>query len=575
MHRRCIICGQEPGDLCVYPRNMTEARRWQNLANLSTFDVDTESLCRHGCVCASHLDVVQESTSDSECLSGAAKESRNKSGLKHQDTPNRLCSVKWSSSGSGPGPRDLLYGHSYPTNIKAIEEMHNQSKQSIGSGRQETSNVNRCKNGCCRFRGACNSRFQGNPYTYTQMGQNSANSAFDGKTEPPVNVKQRVNEYQSPQGAACCTCTCCPIIRNTSTRHSAEGCPSLCCPLLRNNKTRPPEDGSCKECPLLRHFGSQQSIKRAHKKENGNAERLRSCCPAVRKQRSEDLKSTGDDFQSLSSTVNHKASQSWRSNDSSKLTMNQQNRIKKPELKSQCCQACINCRLKDQEVQVSSEALQSQSSTPVKRPKTTTSFSYQTASLSTGFSAGYGTNSSNVVYGAERKFSNAINVLLMNGSSKNDYDDPCCCPAKSLAPPPEICVQESDLTECNERAAFPEIDRPNYRVCQPATSDQNETNVLVLEEGLVDECSPIATENEAKQNRNEVQLNPNQIQSEEGQHDFPATDNYTKVLELQRVRIKELENLLQQHNLLQQTIQHKVAELHCTDKQVPKDETEI
>jgi len=46
-----------------------------------------------------------------------------------------------------------------------------------------------------------------------------------------------------------------------------------------------------------------------------------------------------------------------------------------------------------------------------------------------------------------------------------------------------------------------------------------------------------------------------------------------KVLEMQRARIKELENLLQQHNLLQQTIQHKVAELQCTDKPNPTDGT--
>ncbi|XP_017130721.1 uncharacterized protein LOC108148275 [Drosophila elegans] len=587
MHRRCIICGQDPGDHCVYPRNMTEARRWQNLANLSTFDVDTESLCRHGCVCASHLDLAQGSNSDSKSSSAAAQGASTRAGSTNYDSASRQSGVKRSSTGSGHGPRDVPNAHSYPTNNKAIEKIQNQSKLGLNSGRPESSNANRCQNGNCRFRGAVNNMFQGNTNTCTQVGQNYRSplmprSFSASKGAPLTKLSPRVNVNQMPQGTACCKCTHCSMIRITSNRPFVEGCPGSCCPLLRNTKNRPPEEGSCRKGPVVRHSGSQQSMNKGHKETSKkNAERHRSCerhcCPAVRKQRSEDSKSLEIDF---FSPINRTPSESWGSNDSTKLTMNQKNRIPKPEVKCQCCQASIPRRLKDKEVQVSKEALQSLNSIPVSRTEATPSFSYQTASLSTGFSAV--TNSSKSSYGAERKYSNAINVLLMNGTRKNDYADPCCCPAKSLAPPPEICVQESDLTECNEQATFPEIDKPNYRVCRPTTTDPNEMNVLVLEEDPISGCSPKAAGDEATQDRSEVQLSPNQNQSTERQYDLgknwvdcPDSANYTKVLELQRVRIRELENLLQQHNLLQQTIQHKVAELQCTDKPRPKNETEI
>ncbi|KAH8346708.1 hypothetical protein KR084_008511 [Drosophila pseudotakahashii] len=580
MHRRCIICGQEPGDHCVYPRNMTEARRWQNLANLSSFDVDTESLCRDGCVCSAHLGGEHRgSSSDSEVSSGGAEGARTPAGLQES-------SVKWTSSGSGSGP-------GYPTNSKVVQEMQDQSKRSLNSEKREGSSAIRCNNGFCRFRNACNSMLQGNPYNYTQMGQNLANPQA-----------ARVN--QSILGTAGCAHANCKMMRNTSTRSSPEGGTWTNSPAQKENHNRTsPGDPSkatrntstralctLTTCPALRenqfkayppNSGSQESMKRTQKKEisRGNPQRPKSCerpsCPVVRKQRSEDSRPHGDDFRSLTST------QTWRSYSNSKMPVNQLNRKQKPELKNQCCQVCINCHLKDKEVQCSKVALQSQSSAPVVRPKPVGSFSYRTSSSVTGFSTGYTTNSSNFTYGGERRNTNAINVLLMNGTRNNDYDNSCCCPTnlRPLAPPPEICVQESDLTESNERAVFPEIDKPNYRVCRST----NETNVLVLEEGPMEDCTPKATGDSdtaavEAQNQTGNQPNSNLNRSKEQQNDFvnnwldcPAADNFTKVLELQRARIKELENLLQQHNLLQQTIQHKVAELQCTDKPVPKDDT--
>ncbi|XP_037717085.1 uncharacterized protein LOC119551688 [Drosophila subpulchrella] len=557
MHRRCIICGQEPGDHCVYPRNMSEARRWQNLANLSSFDVDTESLWRHGCVCSSHLDADNRgSSTGSESSAGAAEGARNPAGLQESG-------VKWSSSGSASG-------RGYTTYSMAVEEMPNQSKRSFNSDKQEISTGNRFKNGCCHFRNACNNMLPGNPYGFTQMGPNFASP------QAPPNLKTRVN--QSPRGNTGCVCANCKLMRNKSTPAPTE---IQFFPPQRNNKSRAPPDSS----------GSQQSIKKPQKRDISKVgqQKPKTCdltsCPALKKQRSEDLKPQGEDFRSLASSLNHLASQTWRSIRNSKVPMSLQNRKQKPEpmLKSQYCQTGINCHLKDQEVQCSKVALQAQSSLPVGRPKQVASFSYRTTSSATGFSAGYTTNSSNFTNGSERRNSNAINVLLMNGTRNNDYDDSCCCQTnhRPMAPPPEICVQESDLTESNECAVFPEIDKPKYRVCR----SNNETNVLVLEEGPMDGCSPTATgESDTiageAQNQGGAQLNSNENRSREQQNDFvnswldcPAADNFTKVLEMQRARIKELENLLQQHNLLQQTIQHKVAELQCTDKPNPTDGT--
>ncbi|XP_016961497.1 uncharacterized protein LOC108032161 [Drosophila biarmipes] len=554
MHRRCIICGLEPGEHCVYPRNMSEARRWQNLANLSSFDVDTESLWRHGCVCSSHLDADHRGSSTaSESSAGAAEAARNPAGV-------QVSGVKWSSSGSASS-------RGYTNYSMAVEEMPNQSKRSIKSENQEISKGNRFKNGCCHFRDACSNMLPGNPYGFTPMGQNFANP------QAPPNLKTRPN--QSPRGNTGCVCAHCKLMRTIATADPPE---IKFFPEQRNDKTKDSPDSS----------GSQQSIKKTQKKvfSKGGPQKPKTCdlttCPVLKKQRLEESKPQGEDFRSLASSLNQLASQTWRSLRNAKVPMNQQNKRQKPEpeLKSQYCQTGINCHLKDQEVQCSKVALQNQSSLPVGRPKSVSaSFSYRTANSVTGFSAGYTTNSSNFTNGSDRRNPNAINVLLMNGTRNNDYDDSCCCQTnhRPMAPPPEIWVQESDFAESNERAEFPEIDKPKYRVCR----SNNETNVLVLEEGPMDGCSPKDTGNSGTevagaQSQGELQLNSKQSRSKEQQNDFvnnwldcPAADNFTKVLEMQRARINELENLLQQHNLLQQTIQHKVAELQCTDKPNP------
>ncbi|XP_001980023.3 uncharacterized protein LOC6553163 [Drosophila erecta] len=536
---------REPGEHCVYPRNMSEARRWQNLANLSSFDVDPESLCRHGCVCASHLDS-HGYGSESESSCSAAGRARAPAGLQN-----------WSSSVSDAG-------RGYLINKKGIERAQNQSKHSLGSERQEFSSANRCTNGYCRFRNTCNSMFPSNPHTYTQMGQKYPNpqapraTGLDNKKPPPIKVNPRVNRPSF--GAVNCTC---------------DGCTCTFCPMQGIKKAR----------ESLKESGSQESINKEKRKDisKSTPKNPRSCerltCPAFR---SMELKTPADDFRTTPCSLNYPVSPTSRGNNRFTNSIKQQTTSQKPELKSECCQACITQHLKDQEVQCSTVTLQTQSSSPVSRPRMAASFSHQTGSSATGFSAGYTTNSSNFTCGGgERRTSNAINVLLMNGTRNNDYEDSCCSPAKQrpMAPPPEICVQESDLTECNERAVFPEIDKPNYRVCRSS----NETNVLVLEEGPLDKCNTIAGEDantvdSKTQSHSDAQQNPNTSKEQQNNShtnwlESAATNNFTKVLELQRSRIKELENLLEQHSLLQQTIQHKVAELQCTDIPDPKNKT--
>ncbi|XP_017055936.1 uncharacterized protein LOC108097907 [Drosophila ficusphila] len=584
MHRRCIICGQEPGDQFVYPRNISEARRWQNWANLSAFDVDTETLCRYGCVCSSHLNVGQRSSSDLGTSSGAGEGLRTPGGLQRAKRP---CSVKWSSSGSGSDPPKLRSGQNYPTNNKAFEEVYNESDQSLSSMNKETSNVNRCQNGFCRFQSACNNMLNNNMGSRNACTYTPRSNLTGKRPSKPIII----SKLSQPQKGEECAFDC-PVIGNMGTRTYPERCFCSFYPGLRTTNTEAsPQIFCCRHCPVL----SQQKVITAQENKtsrNGQQKTRycdRACCPDVRNQRAEDSSSMADDFSNITSILNGEAAQARGNKGNTTMQINnQQSRSPNSEQKSKCCQAIFKCQLKDQEVQCSKLTLaesQSQSSEPISRSKAASSLSYRTSSLGTSLSAGHKTNSSNFSYAGDRKHSNAINVLLMNGN-RNDFDDSCCCTPKlrPSGPPPAICVQESDLTGSDEQVVYPNIDKPNYRVCQPATADRNETNVLVLEEGPMDGCCPktagegnSATGEGQDQNKGESTSDPNQSRNWQDRFgdnwlDNPATANYTKLLEMQRARIKELETLLQQHNQLQQTIQHKVAELQCTDQPVLKDE---
>ncbi|XP_017035750.1 uncharacterized protein [Drosophila kikkawai] len=568
MHRRCIICGQEPGKQCVYPRDMAEARRWQNLANLGKFAVDTESLYQHGCVCAMHLNRNHKCSSDLGGKSDAVCPPRRASDQISEQYQRP--SVKWNhvetdrrcppSTPQGCCP--------YITNKKPNVGMQMKSIYNIG--------LDRC-------RGAM---IQGN--LYSQMRKNYSRQQATGPTD---GNEPRRNQSILPK---LCACVNCPMLKSFKAAPNESTCP-----LTRPRSSPAPSVNSVNKPQQQRYSNSNQRAQ-------NNTQKPRSCDRLSCYAYSQKQNQKKDDSHSSTTTSTAPST-----------TTNDSHRERMPDVRNKCCQACFNCQLRDQESQCSQHTLKRKASSAVASPRPSTQLkassistgrtcdrtisskglssirTYRSSQRSSSLASKYGMNMSSFGYGGgEKEYSiYAVNVLLMNGSRQNKYDNPN----------PEICVQESDLADCNERAIFPEVDKPSYRVCRAATSDQSnangkqddedEANVLVLEEGRLDVCSP-EDKSPQGESRSEQQflegMNSNQNQSKLQQSESksikrctdhgiqpgqfgdnwinsPGAANYNKVLELQRSRINELENLLQQHIVLQQTIQARMAELQCQE----------
>ncbi|KAH8243257.1 hypothetical protein KR032_005945 [Drosophila birchii] len=553
MKRRCIICGQTPGEQCVYPRNMKEARRWENLANLRSYDVDTESLCQHGCVCALHLDSEQECGSDPDAVS-----SQRNSGGKISANRKKT-SIKWSASDTGrcksQVPQDCC-SHTTNTNING----------NLRPMRLESINGDRSNIELHRCRGAM---LQGN--LYSQMRKNfhpQQPTGTRGGTAPPRNSKAR--QQIIPKLYAYIKY---PILQNANVVPEQSPPPLVWCP------NPAPDAFNCKCSPQPQHSNSRQrtqnntQIQSQQKPTSFNLQQFQS---------DDSFSSTTSDQCSCTTCDGHQESM--------------------PEIKNKCVQTYCKCQLKDQGVQCSqkqevhcfqdqevqckcSSAAVSQSAKAISISKSDCNKARSRSSQrSTSLATKYDISSKcfpsigNInmpIFTCcceEQKYSaNAVNVLLMNGPRHNKYE----------GPNPEICVLESDLADCNERAVFPDVDKPSYRLCRAATSPSNtkgkqdEANVLVLEDDSMDGCSPEGQANQG-QSQNELQfvegidcmsqgIQPGQFG--DNWIDSPYAANYNKVLELQRSRINELENLLQQHNKLQQTIQARMAELQSQEMQ--------
>ncbi|KAH8281065.1 hypothetical protein KR054_009722 [Drosophila jambulina] len=563
MPRRCINCGQKPGDKCVYPRNLAEARRWQNLGSLGSFDVDTESLCQHGCVCALLLNTDRENRLDlgsipkavgsTRRVGGKASAQRMRPALKRSSFETVRCQPT--------APQD----YAYPTNNKSSVGMRRQSKQNLGSTPQESSNGDRCNIGLQRCRGAM---IQEN--LYSQMRKNCCHQP---STESTNDTAPRRNLKSSqPPVSKFCPCINHPILRNSNAVPEKSSFPSI--------RGLSPAPAPC--APL---YSPQRDFSNnLQRPQNTNQNRIQqkptsfdqlSYVPCSQ----EPFLSSDDFFSSVSTTTGQ--TRSMTSDNQQQTT---------PEVMNKCCQACIYCQLKNQEVQCSRHSLHSKRSSTAVAPGSCTEGKaisiragcdcYASASLDTKYDRSSSRNMSstgnilmpNFETGGEDKqysvnFVNAVNVLLMNGSSQRPYE----------SPNPEICVQESDLADCNERAVFPEVDMPSYRVCRAATSgpnakdQQDEASVLVLEEDMFG-CYPEDKSNQGQsqsgvQGEGGMSPNPdnkaNQGKFGDNWINAPGAENITKVLELQRARINELDKLLQQHNMLQQTIQTRMAELQC------------
>ncbi|KAH8264199.1 hypothetical protein KR038_004382 [Drosophila bunnanda] len=560
MHRRCIICGQDPGNQCVYPRNMKEARRWQNLTNLDSFDVDTESLRQHGCVCALHLDTDQEYGSDLGSTFGAVGLQRRAGG---KISAEDKAGSKRSPFQTG---RCQSTAQQY-TNKKSSVGMNMQDQQTLESMPHESSNVDRSN---IELHRCCGAMLQGN--LYSQMRKNSCRKRSTGSTnETATRRNLKASKPTVPHLYACINY---PILRVSHAVPKESTCP------MRRSPSPAPAS-----CTGEFSYQRTQNNSLCHSQQRPVSYDPLPCSSINQQQFKSD-----DDF------LNSPCSSSGQTS----FTTIESHQKRKPELRNQCCQACINCQLKDQEVQCSQHTLQPKASseevTPTSSPKpetrTMTGGSecdiddkdcscHRSASLATKYGSvnskniacSENVNMSNIIYGGEeQQYSvNAVNVLLMNGSLQNKYE----------GPNPEICVQQSDLADCNERAVLPDVDKPKYRVCRAATTGANtkgkqeEANVLVLEEGRMDGCSS----EDQGQSQSELQFveGINSVDQEIRSAQFcdnwinsPGAANYTKVLELQRARINELENLLQQHNKLQQTIQSRMAELQCQENPAKK-----
>ncbi|EDV35310.2 uncharacterized protein Dana_GF11758 [Drosophila ananassae] len=630
MHRRCIICGQEPSDHFVYPRNLTEARRWQSLVNMSSVNVEPESLCRHGCVCSSHLDVVESSSSDLDNSKKRSCGGMPPRGSRSRSSIDRRPNIKFSS----------------PTEIFLLGEKSSENQQ-----------IENKINCTCDNGGPCNRAMTAKntppillqPMDSSSSSKGSSKGNSKGKQVLPNSKKQPDNaeggqrknddqkmatgEKSAPKGLPFNRPCGCPYPTNSRAIEEIQAqARSIICKCNGMQTVNLPKSQSQDSKPLSakssskgnRADGKRSSPKRSRKanvksnesytqREPGQNTCTCACsCNETTPSENNQMPFRGPQPRMrIPQNVPHNVPQSLGQQMQTFHNSQRQNQMQfappngQEPHRTKSCQVCIFLQPKDKnnnnkEIQVPwgmrnpEVPGQAECSCQTPTPTCMCGLCGQAPSTSLGFGSSFGQTRGFPGYAATRpQKTNAINVLLMPGS-RNDFDS-CCCPNTFLpsAPAPEILVQESDLTDCDERADFPPVDLPSYRVCRAATSDPKENanennekedsaNVLVLEDNELEACQPENTNlcgcppepesfsyqfgggqkqpsmwcKDAQKGIPELGKNWN---------DADAASNYTKVLEQQRVRINELETLLQQHNALQQTIQAKVAELQCND----------
>ncbi|KAH8369114.1 hypothetical protein KR009_001691 [Drosophila setifemur] len=585
MYRRCLICGQEPRDHCAYQRNQAETRRWQSLANLSSFNAEVEWSNRHSLDCSSNFDLMLESSTDVAGLrtrSTGGMPSLESSETRYRDTTDQRPSVLHPC------------GYPYPTN----RVNNGKENQNVGA----TQRRSKCSGGPCPSSGACAiwripvPQFK-QPNPTQQLKQQSTGPVVwrlnRNRSESPQQTRL---QNSTPKGGSCKMSMKTGVNARTivSARDSCEcaNCPYLS--QIRSGKQKFTSDSNDLTGLASLEMSQQQQ-------EN----------PPVKQQQQHKNPPIGQQQQQRNPKMDQQQQQKNRPMEQQQQQINppmeQQHQQRNPPMQAQGCQVCIFCQQKDKDVKCPAFQQKKfpdfqQMQGPAKKKSTTgmaSLRSYQTTATnycdcdsivqppqnpSKGLSPRKSISNYCYTGFAGTRTNNAVNVLLMPGSRQDDFDDSCCFPAtfRKSAPAPQIVVKESDLTETNERAVFPEIDKPSYRVCRAATSDpkaigqseeENEgcANVLVLEEDNIMDCKPEASGekdlavwsiNSSKEINRSVDQDP---QLSNNWMDDQATSNCTKVLELQRARINELDNLLQQHNLLQQIIQTKVTQLQSTD----------
>ncbi|XP_068153907.1 uncharacterized protein [Drosophila tropicalis] len=535
MQRRCIICGQEPSGFYVYPRTLTEARKWQDWANLYSFNVPAGTLRKHACVCQKHLEAVEE----------------------QDDTANEhIVEVKERNVGGMPTPiRE-------PNDIVSNDVMDKRPSVSLTEGdpNQRPQRPMRC---CCPIMEATKPKAQ-KPRRRKERKSPSRRSQED--LQPPVNVFHCPGTTQIPRP---------PFQYNPVEAMNYKVAPAWYNQQSRQQQLHQPNWNQFSE--------TGTEIDALNGQSSRYAQQIYDChCPLLGKQLEK--------------------------------MHNQEQQLQQPrpiQQQNQCCQCYISVPNQDKTFQCPSQVHRAekrrQAAAETCECGTTTSRNIvvqPTVCIPANIFEQTPPKSAQPKSKKKeikvRKNPNSVNVLIMGSYGQEEDAEECIemiCP-ETFQPSPltEICFLESDLTRKNERAIFPDIDLPNYSVCRAPTTDpkateeadketneQDDTNcadVLVLGKGLhdIDPCpcdcqhclfdmdlwncpnhvkpristQPQETDaNNAASGIDALSSLPEELADGNWQ-DPRAVAKYNQVIADQKARINELENLLTQHNILQE-----------------------
>ncbi|XP_034660778.1 uncharacterized protein LOC117896519 [Drosophila subobscura] len=558
MTRRCIVCGEKPIGHFIYPHTMAEAQKWLNLAHLDSYNLEVATFHQRACVCAIHLKGFNEEREQRQ--KSGTDDQRRRSSVRSSDKRGRDLSSTWPSA-------------THPREMNLNQNMSSTRRQSGSSYTQH------CWRSLSRFINN-NRQHEARGYTETVSPQYC-----------PSRQQQKQQQHQSMCPAA-----------------GTESCMSHCMPCSQGGHYRLSQMPRCQECSS--HALTMECNSREDQSQQTDQQPVQQCTvqQQQRHHTAEGIYLTlnnalGQQQQARKCSKGLAPQPKKRSSRSSSTSGQQQ--TKKP--KHLGCQAC---KTKDQEVQyawpVSQPSLDRPGcGVPAKIPFSTPSangIAYPTKGPVSGQRTTPPTKLSNVtgmagVLGLQNEEQpspdkntkpNTVNVLIMAGAPKESCDEAYICP-DSFQPSPlsEIRLLQSDLTDGNERADFPDLDHPNYRVCRASTNDsdasgqggeqdENCADVLVLDKGTCcEKCPNICTCGKTNENGDNcgqwnavalAQLQQDQVPPEGiNWFDTPATSNGTRAVELQKARIKELYSLLAQQNELQQSIQAKMDELQRTE----------
>ncbi|XP_001359896.3 uncharacterized protein [Drosophila pseudoobscura] len=618
MGRRCIVCGEKPIGDYIIPTTIVEARRWLNLANLNSSNLDVATYRKWACVCVSHLkgfndELCQKTQSVTENTRRCTYDQR-----------------RWSENlGTNPNsPRPS-------PSASCASEMANQEVMSFSHlegfkhelcqrKRSGSENTRRCRDDqgrCSKNRGTNPKR----PYPVPFYPSGMMNQQGIGG--------QKFASYSQTQ----CLRSTCPVLNNQGGNQMGRGS-ELVSPEYQSMGRQagatescmsqsipcPQRCPTCSACAQCKQREMMESNARDQCQQMTRLPPLQKCT----QQQQQEQDTAESIYLNLNNTLGQQRgmlSQQQPQQKSAKQQMPQRQQKRKNRSNSrsgpgsnmqskkamgQCCPAC---NMMDQGVQYASQMVQPPAPQPncSNRPPptggcrakipfsiaSTNSIVYPTKGPSAKASK---VDMSLIIQGMQsgqeqekpcpgktcpgktcsgKNKPNIVNVLLMAGSPKESCDaSEYICP-ETFQPSPlsEIRLLQSDLTDANERAAFQDLDHPNYRVCRASTNDsegncqgeeqdENCADVLVLDQGpSCSKCPPICICGMTNENGNNCGQWKSETLSQlpEGANwfDTAATSNSTKVLELQAARIKELYCLLAEQSELQKTIQAKMAEL--------------